>query len=51
MSNIHIRLNPLRTMMGVVMYLVFEDEGQVLVAHIVDGHIEGEPFRFAGQPR
>lgn len=50
MSNVHIRFKPIKNDDGRSHVLsLFEDEetGALEVAHIVDGHIEGEPFRFA----
>ena len=46
MSNVHIRFKPIKNDDGRSHVLsLFEDEetGALEVAHIVDGHIEGEP--------
>ena len=51
MSNVHIPFKPEKNDDGRSHVLsLFEDEdtGCLEVAHIVDGKIEGEPFRFAG---
>lgn len=51
MSNVHIHFKPEKNDDGRNHALsLFEDEetGALEVAHIVDGFIEGEPFRFAG---
>lgn len=50
MSNVHIRFKPIKNDDGrshVLSLFECEETGALEVAHIVDGHIEGEPFRFA----
>lgn len=51
MSNVHIPFKPEKNDDGRNHALsLFQDEetGALEVAHIVDGRIEGEPFRFSG---
>lgn len=51
MSNVHIPFKPQKNDDGRNHALsLFQDEetGALEVAHIVDGRIEGEPFRFSG---